>query len=98
MDKLCSYSWPGNIRELRHTIEKAVILCEDHFLKPEDLHLYSDGLVKITRDTSSKLTDVERNAISQVLNDCRGNFSKAAKILDISRTTLYAKIKKYGLQ
>ncbi len=97
MDKLCSYAWPGNIRELKHTIEKAVILCENHFLKPEDLYLFSTGMVRTDKDYSSKLADVERNTIIQVLDECRGNYSKAAKILDISRTTLYAKIKKYGL-
>ncbi len=97
MDKLCSYAWPGNIRELKHTVEKAVILCENHFLKPEDFYLFSIGKVRTGEEQSSKLADVERNAIVQVLGECRGNYSRAAGILDISRTTLYAKIKKYGL-
>jgi len=97
MDKLCSYAWPGNIRELKHTVEKAVILCENHFLKPEDLYLFSIGKVRTGEEQSSKLADVERNAITRVLDECRGNYSRAARILDISRTTLYAKIKKYGL-
>jgi len=97
MDKLCSYAWPGNIRELKHTVEKAVILCENHFLKPEDLYLFSIGKVRTGEEQSSKLADVERNAIARVLGECRGNYSRAAGILDISRTTLYAKIKKYGL-
>lgn len=97
MDKLCSYAWPGNIRELKHTIEKAVILCENHFLKPEDLYLFSTGLVITGEEKASRLEDVERNTIARILDECRGNYSKAAKRLDISRTTLYAKIKKYGL-
>lgn len=97
MDKLCSYSWPGNVRELKHTIEKAVILCEDQFLKPEDLHLFPEVMIRADKEESSKLAYVERNAIARILNECRGNYSKAAKMLDISRTTLYAKIKKYGL-
>ncbi len=97
MDKLCSCAWPGNIRELKHTVEKAVILCENHFLKPEDLYLFSDGIDRTGEEQSSKLADVERNTIVRILDECRGNYSKAAKILDISRTTLYAKIKKYGL-
>ena len=97
IDKLCSYSWPGNIRELRHTVEKAVILCENSFLKPSDLHLFSEGIKRSDDVNSSKLADVEQNTIAKVLDDCRGNYSKAAKTLDISRTTLYAKIKKYGL-
>jgi len=97
MDKLCFYAWPGNIRELKHTVEKAVILCENHFLKPEDLYLFSTGKVRTGEEQSSKLADVERNAIARVLDECRGNYSRAARILDISRTTLYVKIKKYGL-
>jgi DNA-binding NtrC family response regulator len=97
MDKLCSYHWPGNIRELKHTVEKAVILCENHFLKPEDLYLFTAGMIKAGEERSSRLADVERNTIARILDECRGNYSKAAKMLDISRTTLYAKTKKYGL-
>ncbi len=97
LDKLCLYSWPGNIRELRHTIEKAVILCDNQNIKPDDLYLPSESQKQIDMDVSFKLSDVEKNAIAEVIRECNGNYSKAAKILDISRTTLYAKLKKYGL-
>jgi len=97
LNKLCSYTWPGNIRELKHTIEKSVILCESSTIKPEDLYL-SAGISTIkTSKITNKLTNMEKNAIERVIEECRGNYSLAAKMLGISRTTLYAKIKKYGL-
>ena len=96
-EKLISHSWPGNIRELKHTIEKAVILCESGTLGPEDFFFGSASLPKKNESESMKLAVVEKNLIEKALRDCHGNMSKAAKILDISRTTLYSKIKKYGL-
>ncbi|MGC9343448.1 MAG: sigma-54-dependent transcriptional regulator [Bacteroidales bacterium] len=97
MDKLCSYQWPGNVRELRHSIEKAVILCENHYIRPGDLQLITTAKSRDEDHESFRLEDIEKNAISRVMRECRGNLSKAAKILDISRTTLYAKINKYGI-
>ncbi len=97
LDKLCSYTWPGNIRELKHTMEKSVILCENHTIKPEDLYLSAGIPAHKTNKITHKLTNMEKNAIAKVIEECRGNYSIAAKMLGISRTTLYAKIKKYGL-
>ncbi len=94
MDKLLHYPWPGNVRELKHTMEKAVILSDHEQIGAENLYLFNDqGAVF---DDSFKLSDVEQRTIMEVLNKCRGNYSEAAKMLDISRTTLYAKLKKYG--
>ena len=93
--KLKDYPWPGNVRELKHTMERAVILCENVNLGPEDLRLYE--IHGVNMDHSLKLDDVEQRTILTVLEKCRGNHSKAAQMLDISRTTLYAKLKKYGL-
>ncbi len=93
--RLGAYPWPGNVRELKHTMEKAVILSEHPQLGPEDLQLID--FRETQPDDSHRLEDVERKAILRVLERCRGNHSKAAKMLDISRTTLYAKLKKYGI-
>jgi DNA-binding NtrC family response regulator len=96
MDKLITYSWPGNIRELRHTIEKSVILCGNHTIRPEDLFI--DHLKSVTEPRMpQKLSEVEKLAIMKAIQDSRGNYSLAARILDISRTTLYAKMKSYGI-
>jgi len=95
LQRLREYAWPGNVRELKHTMERAVILCEDLSLGPEDLRLYEDRSSVI--GPSFKLEEVERHTILKVLEKCRGNHTKAAQMLDISRTTLYAKLKKYGI-
>jgi len=97
LDKLCSYAWPGNVRELKHTMEKAVILCDFHTIRPQDLYLTEDFSKKEPEKNIQKLTDAEKNTIIKVIKTCRGNYTKAAEMLGISRTTLYAKIKKYGL-
>jgi len=96
LDKLITYKWPGNIRELKHTIEKSVILCDNHTIRPEDLfidHVKSVHAVEMPQ----KLFEIEKQAIIKAIKDSRGNYSKAARILDISRTTLYAKMKSYGI-
>jgi DNA-binding NtrC family response regulator len=94
-DKLLKYSWPGNIRELQHTIEKAVILSETSILKPEDLHLrqsnYSD-----TNNAFNTLEEMERLMIQQALENNNGNYTAAAEQLGITRQTLYNRIKKTG--
>jgi len=95
LQKLRDYSWPGNVRELKHTMERAVIMGESKLLGPDDLLLFDRN--EFAGDHSFKLDDVERQTIVRVLDKCRGNHSKAAQMLDISRTTLYAKLKKYGI-
>lgn len=95
-EKMMTYQWPGNIRELRHSLEKAVILNEEGIIKPHDL-FHNQSVASSKELYTLKLGDLERTAITKALNDAKGNMSLAAKTLDISRTTLYSKIKKYGL-
>lgn len=95
IQRLRDYAWPGNVRELKHTMERAVILCENMVLEPEDLRLYEDHLSATM--PSFKLDEVEKHTILKVFEKCRGNHSKAAQMLNISRTTLYAKLKKYEI-
>jgi len=100
LDCLISYSWPGNIRELENTIERAVILAKEPLIKKEDLSLPSGdiSLDKVSFSLGSKsLRKVERNLLATVLEETKWNLSKAAQILEISRTTLYSKIKKHKL-
>jgi transcriptional regulator with PAS, ATPase and Fis domain len=96
-DKLVSHSWPGNIRELKHTMEKAVILCDSGTLSTDDFYFGASQMMKSKEEDSMKLSVVEKNLIEKVLDQTHGNMSQAAKLLDISRTTLYSKIKKYDL-
>ncbi|MBW2216392.1 MAG: sigma-54-dependent Fis family transcriptional regulator, partial [Deltaproteobacteria bacterium] len=95
LQKLRDYSWPGNVRELKHSMERAVIMGESSRLGPDDLLLFDRN--EPTGNHSFRLDDVERQTIVRVVDKCRGNHSKAAQMLDISRTTLYAKLKKYGI-
>lgn len=95
-EQLESYHWPGNIRELKHTIEKAVILCDSDILNPGDFFL-KPALSGKDTPSSLKMEEVEKWAIEEVLRKSKGNLSKAAYMLDISRTTLYAKMNKYQI-
>ena len=96
LDKLISYHWPGNVRELKHSIEKAIILSENDILKPEDF-FFKSYFEPQAKSSSIKLYDVEKEIIRKALHIHQGNLSKVAKEMEISRTTLYNKIKKYDL-
>lgn len=95
--KLKEYAWPGNIRELDHSIEKAVIL-SDHDVLTQD-----DFLISITQKEKSytqkllTLEDTEKIRIEEAIANNHGNLNKAASELNIARQTLYRKIKKFGL-
>lgn len=93
---LRSYPWKGNIRELQNCVEKAVILSESESLSKEDLRLPSAAFASspVTVDT---LEAAEERVIRQAMDKFSGNLSLVAKALDISRPTLYAKLKKYGI-
>jgi two-component system response regulator HydG len=105
MDMLVRYGWPGNVRELENAVERAVILSPGEFLSERDLPPSVVG----ARDTAEHqslaeasmagmtLQEVEKAAIEQTLSDAGGNKSESAKRLNITRTTLDNKIKKYGI-
>ena len=95
IDKLSKQKWPGNIRELQHTIEKAVILCEGKIISHDDIFLNRRKLTYNTIETYN-LAENEKKIISIALEKI-GNITLVAKQLGINRSTLYDKIKKYGL-
>ena len=95
-EKMLSHRWDGNIRELQHTIEKAVIMCDDNVVNPEHLGLYQ-SVTSSVPDTNATLEDIERKAIADAINSNNGNLSLVAQKLGITRQTLYNKIKRYGL-
>jgi two-component system response regulator FlrC len=92
---LLRYDWPGNVRELRNVLERATILCDSGVIDTE--HLVLESTVKPHADTTD-LGTVERSMIAKVLQDCRRNKTKAARRLGLSRTQLYQRIQKYGLE
>ena len=93
---LLQYEWPGNVRELRNVLERAAILCEGGPIDVSHLRLQSGA--KSLRDDTTDLSVVERTTIAKVLNDCRGNKTKAARRLGLSRTQLHMRIRKYRLE
>ena len=95
-EKMLKYQWPGNIRELEHAIEKAVILSDNNVLKPDDFYLRSLSNPK-TELQSLKIENMEQQLITKAMETHPGNVSAAAAELGITRQTLYNKMKKYGL-
>ena len=92
-EKLLKYSWPGNIRELQHSIEKSVILSESSVIKPDDLYLRHSGSFA-SNPSVTTLEEMEKLMIQQALEKNNGNFTAAADQLGITRQTLYNRFKK----
>lgn len=95
--KLLKYNWPGNVRELQHAIERVVILNENKYLlSADDLILTTPKKNKNTMDDLN-LNELEKKAIEKALHQVRGNISKAADLLGITRFALYRKMEKFEL-
>ena len=101
-ERLTSYEWPGNIRQLQNEIQRAVLLCEDNEIRASDFSVTNIRTsVSISGEMDSNFTlleSVERNAIIQMLKETEGNKHEAARRLGIGRQTLYNKIKAYGIE
>ena len=100
IERLVTFEWPGNVRQLQNEIQRAVLLSEGPDIQVTDLSI-SDVKVIPTdgHDTSFTLLEgVERNAIIQMLKETGGNKLETAKRLGIGRQTLYNKIKGYGIE
>lgn len=94
--KLLAHSWPGNVRELKNCIETAVIMCEGTEIKADDIKF--NKLEQASANTGDdSLAMTEERAIREALDKFGGNLSIVAKVLKISRPTLYAKLKKYNI-
>jgi DNA-binding NtrC family response regulator len=96
LQKLREYHWAGNIRELQHAIEKAVILSDNKELEAGDF-LLSNNVGHVRNDDPISLEEAEKMLITNALKRNSGNYSLAAEELGITRPTLYGKIKKYGI-
>jgi len=99
LEKLIAHAWPGNVRALRHAVERAVILSQGSILEAADFSLatpHTSGPGKTSPETS-KLDATERNAIARALADHNGNISRAADALGLSRASLYRRKTKYEL-
>jgi len=94
-DALLQHDWPGNVRELRNALERAAILCEGGLITAEHLSLRAAD--RPARAVTTDLHTVERQTIEQVMRETSGNKSKAATRLGLSRTQLYVRLRRYGL-
>ena len=103
LNRLLKYAWHGNVRELQHAVERAVILSESDVLQPHDFFL--TGGAKTTEKTSAdsisidnyNLEELEKAMIRKILKKHDGNISKAADELGLTRASLYRRLEKYGL-
>jgi transcriptional regulator with PAS, ATPase and Fis domain len=94
IEALVQHDWPGNVRELHNVIERGAILCDDGLIKRQDLSL---DAAPVPLSNGTELSLLERSTIQRVMNQVNGNKSRASKRLGISRTQLYSRLRRYGL-
>jgi len=97
LDLLIEYNWPGNVRELENAIERALLISREPELQPSDFPFQLRG-APAEAETGRSLDEIEKRHIQKVLEETGWNLSRASRILDIDRTTLYNKLKRYGLR
>ncbi len=95
-ERLAAHAWEGNIRELQHTVEKAVIMSDAEIIDAAQLLLRPATAVAADNEMST-LEQMERRMIRDAIAACNGNMTAVAQQLGITRQTLYNKIKRYGL-
>ena len=98
LEKLKNHTWPGNIRELRHTIERAMILNDSSHFYAQDFVLSAvEPMAQTVIQDSRTLEETEKQLLQKVLEKHQGNISRAARELGLTRTSLYRRMEKYGL-
>ena len=94
---LAEHDWPGNIRELRNVIDRAVLVEDSDVITPASLPTLTSDIVEAARSHQWTLDELEERYIREVLRQTKSNYSKAAQILGINRKTLLEKRRKYGI-
>ncbi len=97
LNKLLKYNWRGNVRELRHTIEKAVILSDSDILRPEDFLVSNSTQQPFLKQKPQTFDEIEKQALQSALTNNNGSVLEASKELGLARQTMYNKMKKYNL-
>ncbi|PRY10338.1 DNA-binding NtrC family response regulator [Pontibacter ummariensis] len=103
LQKLKQHNWPGNVRELQHAVERAIILAENNVLQPQDFSFSPMEMAPVTPaaayipETPVPLSEIERETIVRVLEKNKGNISRTAKELGLTRTALYRRLNKHDI-
>ena len=96
METFIGYDWPGNIREVRNVVERAMVVAQGARIEIADISFPFPA--PASSSSGGSLEAVEKDQILKILNQTKGNIAQAAEILGISRLTLYNKIEKYHLK
>jgi len=100
MKILESHHWPGNVREIQHTIERGVIMSDGHEIKATDFNLSQNSLAASQNEPvfeNLNLNEIEKLLVQKSLEKHQGNISKAAKELGLTRAALYRRLEKFNL-
>jgi transcriptional regulator with GAF, ATPase, and Fis domain len=97
-EALLSHSWPGNVRELRNVLERAAILSDDGVIGRRHLSLHAKTVPPASANDLSALSDMERQTIENALRQTDWNKAKAARRLGLTRTQLYVRLRRHGLE
>ncbi len=97
LNRLKQHSWPGNVRELENAVERSFVTANGKLITTDELSFLEPKPVKSGSGPKVSLAELEKAHITDVLKECDYNISQAAKVLEIDRTTLYNKMKKYGI-
>jgi len=97
-DKLTSYPWPGNIRELSHMMERAVLLSSNEKIAANDIPLKTSNTKKGSEIPFMMLEQAEQQLLKQALNKAKGSAIDAAQLLGISKSAIYRRMEKYDIK
>ena len=97
LNTLQNYEWPGNIRELDHCVERAVLMCKGSSIEAVNLGLSSTGNPVVTSMDDMSMDDLEKYFIERTLKRHSGNATEAAKALGLSRSAFYRRLQRFGL-
>jgi two-component system response regulator HydG len=95
LEVLMRHDWPGNVRELENAVERALVVGRGGEIRPAD---FSFQFQAEDPKSGKTLEDIEHAHIERILRETQHNLSRAARVLDIDRTTLYNKLRRYGLR
>ncbi len=98
LNKIETYAWPGNVREMENVIKRAVIMADGHYICVDDLSIETEQEATIPINLRQVREEAERKAIAMALGRTNGNIAKAAEALGVTRPTLYDLMTKYGMK